>query len=400
MATQAEQRSTVDPAKWLAIVRRWCPAAPVEFPIALVNSLIEAAATGPAAQLRLGLLDELVLGLDAQLCSLPQKKNKLKMWTARMANDTLRRPELRPGHAAELARAALAAVERSKDQVLSVEKIHTALRRVKPKIRPTSTYALVKRMTDCGWFERVDAGVYGVPSRAREPYEPMTIKLLRLVYTAPDHEMGTRQALAVLDWTPKLLSATASELCSRNLLKSKKGVLLVPQEIVEKLARGEGVLIAPGKVLYARAGGPPIDYSAFTTLRAERPRVGREALAQKIAWLRTLKGEPLKIALPATAKELAWDPADLAAQLPKATQRYLRKEAARERFREEVTPLMEKYPKRSLKPLRALFKEACERIDGLTREICEYVIDEVAEALLREKGLKTSWREPGAPIRG
>jgi hypothetical protein len=61
---------------------------------------------------------------------------------------------------------------------------------------------------------------------------------------------------------------------------------------------------------------------------------------------------------------------------------------------------MENYPKRSPKPLRALFKEACERIDGLTREICDEVIDDVAEALLREKGLKTSWREPGAPIRG
>jgi hypothetical protein len=82
--------------------------------------------------------------------------------------------------------------------------------------------------------------------------------------------MGTRQAGAVLDWSPKLLSATASELCSRNLLKSKKGVLLVPQETVEKLARGEGVLIAPGKLFYARAGGPTVDQSAFTALRTER----------------------------------------------------------------------------------------------------------------------------------
>lgn len=267
--TQA-QASTVDPAKWVAIVRRWCPAAPVAVPITLVNSLIEAAVSGSSGQLRLGLLEDLVLGLDAQLCSNAEKLNRLKKETVRMAADPLRRPKLRPGHPAELARAALAAVERAPDQVLSVEKIHTALRRVKPKISRTSTYALLKRMTDCGWLQRDFAGIYGLPSRTRKPYEPRTLQLLRLVYTAPDHEMGTRQALAVLDWSPKLLSATASELCSRNLLKSEKGVLLVPREIVEKLARGEGIPIAPGKVFYARAGGPTVDHSAFTALRAER----------------------------------------------------------------------------------------------------------------------------------
>jgi hypothetical protein len=242
----------------------------MEVPITLVKALIEAASSGSAGELRLGLLEEFVLGLAAQLCSNTQKIDKLKKETARMAGDPLRRPKLRPGHPAELARAALAAVGRANDQVLRVEKIHTALRRVKPKIRLTSTYAVVRRMTDCGWLERVDAGVYGLPGRSRKPYEPRTLQLLRLVYAAPDHEMGTRQAVTVLDWSPKLLSATASELCSRKLLKSKKGVLLVPQQITEKLARGEGVPIAPGKVFYARAGGPTVDHSAFTALRAER----------------------------------------------------------------------------------------------------------------------------------
>jgi hypothetical protein len=269
-AEAANRPTTVDPAKLLEIVRRWCPAAPVEVPITLVKALIEAAASGGSGELRLGLLEDFVLGLARQLCSNGQKIVKLKNETARMAGDPLRRPKLRPGHPAELARAALAAVERATDQVLSVEKIHIALRRVKPKIRQTSTYALVKRMTDCGRLERVDAGMYGLPGRSRKPYEPRTLQLLRLVYTAPDHGMGTRQALAVLDWSPKLLSATASELCSRNLLKSEKGVLIVSREIVDRLARGEGVPIAPGKVFYARAGGPPVDHSAFTALHPER----------------------------------------------------------------------------------------------------------------------------------
>jgi hypothetical protein len=270
MATTQAVASKVDPAKWLAIVRRWCPAAPVEIPISLVKSLMEAAASGSSGQLRLGLLEDFVVGLDAQLCSNSQKINKLKNETVRMAADPLRRPKLRPGHPAELARAALAAIEGAPDQVLSIEKIHTALRRVKPKIRLTSTYGVVKRMTDCGWLERDFAGVYGIPSRTRKPYEPRTLQLLRLVYTAPGHEIGTAEARAVLGWSPKLLSATTSELCSRNLLKSEKGVLMLAQEIVDKLARGEGVPIAPGKAFYARTGGPAVDHSAFTALHPER----------------------------------------------------------------------------------------------------------------------------------
>jgi hypothetical protein len=396
-AVAANRSTPVDPARLLAIVRRWCPGAPVEVPITLVNALIEAAVTGGSGELRLGLLEDFVLGLSAQLCSNGQKIDKLKKETARMAGDPLRRPKLRPGHPAELARAALAAVERAPDQVLSVEKIHTALRRVKPKIRQTSTYALVKRMTDCGWLERVDAGIYGLPGRSRKPYEPRTLQLLRIVYTAPGHQMGTGQAVVILDWSPKLLSATASELCSRNLLKSEKRVLIVPREIVDKLARGEGVPIAPGKVFYARAGGPPVDHSAFTALRAERPRVDREAQARKVSWLKTLEGEELKVAVTATAKEFGWDRADLAERLSRSAQRYLNKERAREEWREEATRLMEQYPKRSPKPLPDLFKDL--RKAGLTKRIFKDVIREVAAAL-QEKGLKTSWSAPGAPNRG
>jgi hypothetical protein len=199
-----------------------------------------------------------------------------------------------------------------------------------------------------------------------------------------------------------LLSQMRKRWCDPRLFEDAAGdgVAAASADSLALLERAGRILDGRGGVFFALGGAPPVEDVTCTTLHPDRPPIDREAKAQKLARLRTLKGEQLKIAVAATAKELAWDPADLAAQLPKATQHYLRKEAARERFREELTPLMEKYPKRSPKPLRALFKEACERIDGLTREICEYVIDEVAEALLREKGLKTSWREPGAPKRG
>jgi hypothetical protein len=106
----------------------------------------------------------------------------------------------------------------------------------------------------------------------------------------------------------------------------------------------------------------------------------------------------LKIALSATAKECGWDLAELTERLPQSAQRYLRKESARERWRDEARILMEQYPERSPKPLLVLFKGL--QIDGLTRQIFMDVIREVAAALLREKGLKTSWSEPGAPPRG
>jgi hypothetical protein len=376
----------------------------VEVPITLVKSLIEAAASGSSGQLRFSLLEDFVLGLDAQLCSNAQKLNKLKQETVRMAADPLRRPKLRPGHPAALARAALAAVERAPDQVLSVDKIHIALRRVKPKIRRTSTYALLKRMTDCGWLERDFAGVYGLPSRTRKPYEARTLQLLRLVYTAPGHEMGTAEALAVFGWSPNVLSATASELCSRKLLvKPGKGPLKgfrVPAEVVDKLERGEGILIAPGKMFYARPGGPPVNHSALVTLHPERPRIDPGVLGEKIVWLKTLKGEQRKDAIAATAKELGMDAAALEGLVrSKSELRAARKDAAKEQWRAEVTPLMQKSPQRSQLPLPKLFEEAKSRNERLTQRTFKDVLRE-QKVWLEQRGLKTSWDVGGAPTRG
>jgi hypothetical protein len=126
ICAEAVNRSTpVDPAKLLEIVRRWCPGAPVEVPITLVKALIEAADSGPSGELRLGLLEEFVAGLAGQLCSNFVKISKLKQEIVRMAGDPLRRPKLRPGHPAALAKAALAAIRRAPDQVLSADQVHT-----------------------------------------------------------------------------------------------------------------------------------------------------------------------------------------------------------------------------------------------------------------------------------
>jgi hypothetical protein len=254
-AEGANRSTTVDPAKLFEKVRRWCPSSPVEVPIALVNLFIEAAASGGLGQLRLSLLEDYVLGLDGELCPMAEKINRLKKATVRMAGDPSRLPKLRSGRPAPLAKATLTAIERTPDQLLGADQVHTVLRRVKPKISLESTYAVLKRMTDSGLLERDNAGVYRLPNCSKESYEPRTTQLLRLVYEAPDHKMSVRQAESVLDWSAKLLSATASELRSRSLLIYEKRELAVPGEIVEKVARGEGVRIAPGKMFYGQAGG-------------------------------------------------------------------------------------------------------------------------------------------------
>jgi hypothetical protein len=175
------------------------------------------------------------------------------------------------------------------------------------------------------------------------------------------------------------------------------GVVVASSESLATLQQGP-IFDGRGGIFFEVERAATLDGAVFTTLRAVRPHVDREAQTQKVSWLKTLQGERLKIALPATAKELGWDPADLEERLPRSAQRYLRKERARERWREEATALMEQHPERPPKPLRDLFKDVCR--DGLTREIFKDVIRDAAAALLREKGLKTSWSAPGAPKRG
>jgi hypothetical protein len=406
MATTQAATSRVDPAKWLVIVRRWCPAAPVEIAITLVKSLIEAAESGSSGQLRLGLLEDFVLGLDAQLCSNAQKIDKLKKETVRMAADPLRRPKLRPGHPAELARAALAAIQRAPDQVLSVEKIHTVLRRVKPNISRTSTYGVLKRMTDTGWLERDFAGVYGLPSRTRKPYEARTLQLFRLVYTAAGHEMGTAQARAALGWHPKLLSATVSELCNRKLLvkagKQLHKAFRVPAEIVDNLERGEGVLIAPGKLFYARPVAS-LDSTVFTALRPERlPLQDAEVEAE----IERLKALPL---------------AEYEAQRESAASRLGMRLSVLDRLRSDgakggTPPILATLSKTKMKKVA---REECERL--LKQRYKEYVDnpdpdkerplkDEVRSEMLEIQNLTPNafhecwqklglekWKAPGAP---
>jgi hypothetical protein len=178
------------------------------------------------------------------------------------------------------------------------------------------------------------------------------------------------------------------------------GVVAVSADSLAVLEGAGRILDGRGGVFFALGVAPPVEDVTWTTLRPERPRIDPGVLGEKIVWLKTLKGGQRKGAIAATAKELGMDAAALEASvLSKSELRAARKDAAKEQWRAEVTPLMQKYPERSPLPLPKLFKEASSRIVGLTRETFKEVLRE-QKVWLEQKGLKTSWDAAGAPTRG
>ena len=82
MAGTQAQASTVDPAKWLAILREWVPSEPLEVLVFLINSLIET--SGPA---RVGGLDALIAHIHGTTRSGREKFERLRQWNDKMRAD-------------------------------------------------------------------------------------------------------------------------------------------------------------------------------------------------------------------------------------------------------------------------------------------------------------------------
>ena len=391
MAIQSEAATTVDPQKWLGMLQRWCPAAPTAELVAFINLLIEAAGSR-----RVEWLDDLIVQADNQLRRTGTwKMNRLKQYAEVMSKNPRHLPRLRKLRGSRDFDVALKILETT-GRGMSADEVLPAFRRHRAITRGALVNVLIS-MTRIGLIERYSDGIYGVPRSGGERYESGTRLIFKLALAVPE---TTRAALcAATGYSTARVGAAINNLRKRGLFDPSR--ISVSAEARTKTERGETIFNKKGKVFWALEVSPaaPVEAAVFTALRADRPPVDREAQAQKVAWLRTLdEGEQLKIALTATAKELGWDPVDLAERLSRSAQRYLRKERARERWREEATALMEQYPERPPRPLPDLFKDVGK--DGLTRQIFKDVIREVAAALLLKKGLKTSWSAPGAPKRG
>jgi hypothetical protein len=388
----ANRSSIIDPEKWLSILQRWHPREPREVPVDFINDLIGAA--GPQ---RVERLDVLFVRTDETTRSAREKLDKLRRWCDKMRSDPWFWPQL-----VERDRPVSVLVKKIVDESshpLTRFEVERKFRRFR-KVPATGLAQELKELANRGEIDRHKQGLYWRQGTVAAPHESDAQRAYKMVYSAPDQRMREAELAVALGLLRRDTATLASQLRKRGLFASAtgNGLVVASAESLATLRRGP-IFDRRGGIFFAAPERPaPLDPAVFTALRAERPRVDREAQAQKVAWLRTLEGEQLKIALTATAKELGWDPVDLAERLSKSAQRYLRKERARERWREEASRLMEQYPERSPKPPRDLFKDL--RKDGLTRQIFMDVIREVAAALLQEKDLKSSWSAPGAPPRG
>jgi hypothetical protein len=222
MATTQAAASTVDPAKWLAMFSRWQPAASVEVLTALLKSLMEAAASGDGGRLRLAGLGELLAIVDKRLWTGLQKIEWVKEETLAFA-DPLHWPTFKKERELLLANAVIAAMRRAPDEMLSVEQIWKAVRKVKPEIRRGASNQLVLKMAACGWIERVADGIYGVPNEARASYKSKTQRFFGLVYAAPGHEMAEPAALAALGWSKAEFCCARGELRRKGYFEPSSG---------------------------------------------------------------------------------------------------------------------------------------------------------------------------------
>jgi hypothetical protein len=341
-------------------------------------------------------LDALFVHVDKTTRSAQEKLDKLRQWIKKMRSDPRFWPQL---------------FERDRPVSVLVKKIVDESRRPVTrrdverkfgkhrKIPSTGLSQELKELANRGEIDRLKLGVYWRRGTASAAYESDLRRMYRLVYCAPDHRMREAELAVALGLSRGDTGSLVSLLRKRGLFApaTGNGVVVASAESLATLQRGP-IFDGRGGIFFtAQETVAPLHAAVFTTLRPERPRVDREARAQKLASLRTLKGEQMKSAVAITAKELACDPEDLIERLPKSAQRYLRNETARERWREKLTRMMKESPKRSPKPLPDLFKDAHEA--GVSRRVCKDMIREVT-AVLRQEGLEASWSDPGAPKRG
>ena len=392
MAIQSDAATTVDPQKWLGILQRWCPAVPTAELVAFINLLIEAA--GPR---RVEWLDDLIVQADNQLRRTGAwKMNRLKQYAEAMSKNPRHLPRLRKLRKSSDFDVALKILETA-GHGMSADEVLAAFHRHRAITRGALVNVLIS-MTRIGLIERYSDGIYGIPRSEGERYELGTRLVFKLALAVPE---TTRAALcAATGYSTARVGAAIINLRKRGLFDASR--ISVSAEARAKTERGETIFNKKGKLFWAPDVSPaaPVEAAVFTNLRLDRPRIDPGVLGEKIVWLKTLKGEQRKAAIAATAKELGMDAAALEASvLSKSELRAARRDAAKEQWRAEVTPLMQKCPERSPLPLPKLFKEASSRIVGLTKRTFKDVLHE-QKVWLEQRGVKTSWDAAGAPIRG
>ena len=376
MATQADQRSTVDPEKWLATLRVWVPTEPLEVLVALINSLIEA--SGPA---RVDGLDALIAHTDGTTRSGREKFERLRQWSDKMSAEPPYWPQLfvRPRAVSILIKEILDKASRPLDR-FEVERKFRKLR----DVPPSGLSQELKEMAKRGEVDRHAAGLYWRKGTAGKPYESQTQQLYRLAHDAPGHRMPNAELAVAMHISRKdfetLLSQMRKRWCDPPLFGGPSGV-----GVTVVSAESLAVLKRDGRIVDGRVGtffsapkvGARAEAVTFTTLRPERPPVDSGKLAQEVGRLKGLKKRQQIVELDATAKALGVPRMQLelmvrpAAQMVKNTERNAIQEAAKEKWRADYRVLA-KHPERL--PVRAKLWEEARGIPGLTRQMFRDVI--------------------------
>src|SRR5262249_55592538 len=152
-----------DPAKWLAILRVWVSAEPLEVLVAVINSLIEAA--GPA---RVEGLDTLIAHTDGTTRSGREKFERMREWSDKMRANPLYWPQLfvRPRTVSILINEILDKAPRPLDR-FEVERKFRKSR----DVPPSGLSQDLKEMAKRGEIDRHTAGLYWRKGTAGKPYE-------------------------------------------------------------------------------------------------------------------------------------------------------------------------------------------------------------------------------------
>ena len=404
MTMQAEQRSTVDPEKWLAIIQGWLPAEPREVGVNFINSVMEAAAAGNSLRREsLERFDGFIVHTDGTTRSGREKFETLLRWRDKWLNDPLDWPPQ-----FERARPVSVLVKQIVDEASGPVDAYYVERKFRKfrDVPPTGLNQELKELANRGEIDRHKWGLYWRKETAAIPYESQTQQLYRLAHDAPGHRMPNAELAVAMDIRRKDLETLLSQMRKRwrnpRLFEDATGdgVTVLSEESLAVLKRDGRIVDGRGGVFFALGVTPSVEDVTWTTLRPERPRIDPGLLAEKIGWLKTLKGEQRNGAIAATAEESGMDAAAIEASVrSKSELRTARKDAAKEQWRAEVTALMQNSPVRSPLPLPKLFKEASSRIVGLTKRTFKDVLRE-QKVWLEQQGLKTSWDARGAPPRG
>jgi hypothetical protein len=377
-ADDLAQESTINPAKWLASLRKWVPNEPLEVLVALINSLIEA-----SGEARIEGLDALIAHTDGTTRSGREKFERLRQWSNKMRANPWYWPPVvvRQREVSILIKEILDKSSRPLDR-FEVERKYRKFR----KVPPSGLSQELKEMAKRDEIDRLAHGLYWQKGKAVNAHESQAQKVYRLVHDAPGRQMRNAELTVAMNIGRSDLEALLSLMRKRwrdpPLIEGPTGagVTVVSAESLAVLQRDGRIVDGRGGTFFsapqemARA-----EAVTFTTLRPDRPPLDLEKLAQEVVRLKGLKKRQQIVELEAAAKAWGIPRTQLelmvmpAAQVVKNVERKAIREAAKEKWRAEYR-VWTTNPKRL--PNRAKLWEEARRISGLTRQMFREVISD------------------------